>query len=84
MFPNGIGAANSSSKRTLALIRPSAFAAHKDAIIERIKENGFEIAMAKTLQFSQSDAEDFYKEQKDQPFFDDLVNEMTRYIALKK
>jgi nucleoside diphosphate kinase len=36
--------------------------------------------MIKTVQFEKDDAESFYAEQKDQPFFDDLVKEMTRYI----
>lgn len=76
-FPNGLGESNANNQRTLALIRPSALAEHKDAIINRIKENGFQIAMIKTVQFEKDDAESFYAEQKDQPFFDDLVKEMT-------
>ena len=78
LFPKGFGVSNNNNKRTLALIRPTAFAQHKDAILARIKESGFEIAMAKTVQLDKADAEDFYADQAGKPFFDDLVQEMTR------
>jgi nucleoside diphosphate kinase len=73
---------NSSSKatkqRTLALIRPTAFASHKDQIMKRIKDSGFEIAMAKSVQFDENQAADFYAEHKDKPFYPDLIKEMTQ------
>jgi nucleoside diphosphate kinase len=59
------------------LIRPSALVEHQDAILHKIKENGFDIAMTKTVHLDKGAAEDFYSEQKDQPFFNDLVKEMT-------
>jgi hypothetical protein len=66
------------ARRTLALIRPSALAQYKDAIIQKIKESGFEIAIAKTVQLDQTQAEEFYAEHKNKAFFNDLVKEMTR------
>lgn len=65
-------------QRTLALIRPSALAQYKDQILNKIKEHGFKIAMGKTVKLDRQQAEDFYSEHKDKPFFEDLVKEMTR------
>lgn len=76
-FPQGIGASQKDSKRTIALIRPTALTKHKDQILEKIKASGFNIAMSKIVQLDKANAEDFYAEQKEKPFFDDLVNEMT-------
>lgn len=76
-FPKGVGKSNEKTNRTLALIRPSALAGNKDNILNRIKEKGFKIAMAKTVQLDKESAEEFYAEQKGKPFFNDLVNEMT-------
>jgi nucleoside-diphosphate kinase len=59
------------------LIRPSALVAYKDEILHRIKDNGFEIAMSKTVQLDKAAAEEFYSELKEKPFFNDLVKEMT-------
>ena len=50
---------------------------HQDAILHKIKENGFEIAMTKTVHLDKEAAEDFYAEQSGKPFFNDLVKEMT-------
>ena len=71
---------NKPKQKTLALIRPSAFAQHKEAILKKIKDAGFEIAMAKTVTLDKKQAEDFYAEHKKQPFFNELINEMTRYL----
>ncbi|CAF0729697.1 unnamed protein product [Brachionus calyciflorus] len=65
------------TQRTLALIRPSAFAKHKDSIVKKIKDKGFEIAMTKTVQLTKQQAEEFYSEHKGKSFFDDLVKEMS-------
>ncbi len=64
-------------QRTLALIRPSAFAQHQTAILQRIKDKGFHIAMHKTVHFDRAQAEDFYADQRSKPFFEDLVTEMS-------
>ena len=79
-FPDGQNQSNKKAYRTLALIRPSAFAQHYDDIVKRIKESGFTIAMTKTVEFDRQQAEDFYSEHKEKPFFEDLVKEMTRFI----
>ena len=65
-------------ERTIAVIRPSAFAHHKDAILKKIKDQGFEIAMTKVLTFDKHQAEEFYSEHKSAPYFNDLVKEMSR------
>ncbi|XP_023930674.1 thioredoxin domain-containing protein 3 homolog isoform X5 [Lingula anatina] len=84
-FPNfvmpGSPAAKSAAKpqvqRTLALIRPDALTEHKDAILEKIQEAGFTIAMQKEVQLTKEQAEEFYKEHKDQPYFEELTNRMS-------
>ena len=65
-------------QRTLALIRPSAFSAHKDEVIKKIESSGFKIAMKKVVQLKKEQAELFYAEHKGQPFYDSLVAEMSR------
>jgi nucleoside diphosphate kinase len=64
-------------QRTVAIVRPSAFAKHKDAILKRIKDSGFQIAFHKTATFDRAHAEEFYAEQRDKPFYEELVKEMT-------
>jgi nucleoside diphosphate kinase len=64
-------------QRTLAIVRPSAFAKHKEAIMKRITDSGFQIAFHKTVTFTRAHAEEFYADQRDKPFFGDLVTEMT-------
>lgn len=71
------GAAEKRLQRTLALIRPDALAQHKDAILGKIHEAGFEIAMQKEVELSQEQAEAFYSEHKDEEFFEALVKTMT-------
>ena len=65
-------------ERTIAVIRPTAFAQHKDSILKKIHESGFEIAMHKVVTFNKQQAEEFYSEHKDKPYFADLIKEMTR------
>ncbi|KAI7903538.1 nucleoside diphosphate kinase, partial [Cokeromyces recurvatus] len=60
---------------TLALIKPDAMQANnKEAIIHKIKENGFKIIQERQLQFSKELACLFYKEHKGKPFFEDLID----------
>ncbi|XP_028393484.1 thioredoxin domain-containing protein 3 homolog isoform X2 [Dendronephthya gigantea] len=68
--------AKESSHRTLALIRPDALRHHKDEILEKIKESGFSIAMAKEVTLTQEEAEDFYAEHRGKDFFEPLVRNM--------
>lgn len=47
-------------------------------IIERVADSGFEISRTAEIQLTKEQVEEFYAHKKDQPFFDDLVQEMTR------
>lgn len=68
----------SNEERTFAIIKPDAMAAgHKDAIIKRIKSEGFTIIKEKEMTMSRHQAEEFYGEHKERPFFGELVNFMT-------
>jgi nucleoside diphosphate kinase len=64
-------------QRTLAIIRPAAYSTHKDEILEKIHEAGFEIAMTKELEMTKEEAEEFYGEHKDQEYFDPLTTHMS-------
>lgn len=65
-------------QRTLALIKPDAYAAgHQGAIIARIQEAGLRVLSLKTLHLTKTQAEGFYHVHKERPFFGDLVSFMT-------
>ncbi|KAL8583280.1 hypothetical protein ACOMHN_043057 [Nucella lapillus] len=64
-------------ERTLALIRPDAFASNRDAILERIKEAGFQIALQKEVTLTKEQAEDFYKEHAGQHYYEELTARMS-------
>ncbi|XP_039251849.2 thioredoxin domain-containing protein 3 homolog isoform X3 [Styela clava] len=64
-------------QRTLAIIRPDALKKHKDAIMEKIKEAGFEISMLKEMQLTEEQAKAFYKDHEDKDYFEGLVQQMT-------
>lgn len=65
-------------QRTLALVKPDAFAAgHTGKIIDRILESGLKIAAFKTLHLTTAQAEGFYYVHKERPFFGDLCKFMT-------
>jgi nucleoside diphosphate kinase len=74
---NAAALSSRNRQRTLALVRPTAFAKHHNAILDRVRAQGFHIAMHKTVQFDRAQAESFYADQKSQPFFNDLVTEMS-------
>jgi len=48
-----------------------------DEILKRIEEAGFEIALQKEIQLSREQAENFYKEHMEQPYFEELIAKMT-------
>jgi nucleoside diphosphate kinase len=50
-----------------------------DAILEKIRESGFKVAMQKEMQLTREMAEDFYKEHEGQDYFEQLVTNMSRY-----
>ncbi len=65
-------------QRTLALVKPDAYAAgHAGAIMAKIIESGLTVVAAKTLHLSPAQARGFYHVHKDRPFFEDLVAFMT-------
>ncbi|XP_072034016.1 thioredoxin domain-containing protein 3 homolog isoform X2 [Amphiura filiformis] len=64
-------------QKTLALIRPEALKEHKDSILQKIQEAGFEVCLQKEVQLTEEQAKEFYKEQEGTPHFEDLIREMT-------
>ena len=54
------------------------FACVPDEILAKIAEAGFTVAMQKTMQLSREQAENFYSEHRDQEYFADLVEQMSR------
>ena len=65
-------------QRTLALIKPDAFAAgHQGKIIAAIQASGLKIVAMKSLHLSPVQARGFYYVHKERPFFNDLVTFMT-------
>nr|XP_033801216.1 thioredoxin domain-containing protein 6 [Geotrypetes seraphini] len=61
---------------TLATIKPDALAEHQDTILETIQSAGFTIFKVKETYLNRGMAEEFYKEHRGKPFFDQLVNYM--------
>ena len=65
-------------ERTISIIKPDAVA--KDVIgqiYSRFENNGLKVIAAKMKQLSRAEAEGFYAEHKERPFFADLVAFMT-------
>ena len=53
-----------------------------DAILQKIEEAGFKIAMQKEVTLTREQAEDFYSEHRDKEYFDPLVKQMTWLVGL--
>jgi nucleoside-diphosphate kinase len=65
-------------ERTLSIIKPDAVAKNViGEIIARFEQAGLKIAAAKMVQLSREQAEGFYAEHKERPFFSALVEFMT-------
>ena len=67
-----------SVEKTLSIIKPDAV--QKNVIGEiytRFEKKGLKIVAAKMLSLTKKEAESFYKEHKERPFFNDLVKFMT-------
>lgn len=65
-------------ERTLSIIKPDAVAKNVvGQIIARFENAGLQVVAAKMIQLSQEQAEGFYAEHKERPFFGDLVAFMT-------
>lgn len=65
-------------ERTLSIIKPDAVAKNVvGQIIARFENAGLQVVAAKMIHLSQEQAEGFYAEHKERPFFADLVAFMT-------
>lgn len=65
------------NERTLALIKPDAYAAgHKDKIVERLITDGFNIMFQKECVITADVARDLYQEHKNSAFYEGLVTWM--------
>jgi nucleoside-diphosphate kinase len=65
-------------ERTLSIIKPDAVAKNViGEIIARFEQAGLKIAALKLQQLTKEQAEGFYAEHKERPFFSDLVEFMT-------
>lgn len=65
-------------ERTFAIIKPNAVKSHViGKIITMIEEAGFSLVTAQMKQLSRSEAEGFYGEHKERPFFKGLCDFMT-------
>lgn len=66
------------NQRTLSIIKPDAVTKNAiGEIIARFEKAGLQVVAAKMLRLSQEQAEGFYAEHKERPFFKDLVGFMT-------
>lgn len=66
------------TNQTFTMIKPDAVAnGHTGDILSKIAEAGFGIVALKMTQLTQADAEAFYAEHKERPFFGELVSFMT-------
>ncbi|HSG04621.1 MAG TPA: nucleoside-diphosphate kinase [Marinobacterium sp.] len=65
-------------ERTLSIIKPDAVAKNViGEIVARFEKAGLKVVSMQMKQLSQADAEGFYAEHKERPFFGDLVSFMT-------
>ena len=65
-------------ERTFSIVKPDAVARNIiGEIYSRFEKNGLAVIAAKMLHLSESQAQGFYAEHEDRPFFADLVSYMT-------
>ncbi|XP_005145129.2 thioredoxin domain-containing protein 3 [Melopsittacus undulatus] len=64
-------------EKTLALIRPSLLKERRESVLQRIKDDGFKIAMQKEITLTEEQIREFYKEHVDQDYFPVLLEQMT-------
>ncbi|XP_042075113.1 thioredoxin domain-containing protein 6 isoform X1 [Haplochromis burtoni] len=65
-------------QQTVAVIKPDAMEEHREAILEEIRGRGFSVTRLKETVLSREMAEEFYKEHREKPFFNQLVEFMCR------
>ena len=67
------------TNRTFTMLKPdSVEKGNIGSILEKINASGFNIVAMKLTQMTKRDAETFYAVHKERPFFDDLVQYLTR------
>jgi nucleoside-diphosphate kinase len=72
------GILGAAEERTFSMIKPSAVQeGHIGAILNKIEQSGLRIAALKMHKMTKEQAEEFYKEHKERPFYPDLVAFMT-------
>ncbi|NXO64552.1 TXND3 protein, partial [Phainopepla nitens] len=76
-FPNFNISKGELTERTLAIIRPSLLKERRNSIMQRIKDDGFQIVMQKEIILSEEQVRTFYKEHIDQDYFPALLEQMT-------
>ncbi|XP_055659674.1 thioredoxin domain-containing protein 3 [Falco peregrinus] len=77
-FPNfDIKKTDQKVESILALIRPSLLKERRHSILQRIKDDGFKIAMQKEIILSEEQTRKFYKEHENQDYFPVLLEQMT-------
>jgi len=65
-------------ERTLSIIKPDAVAKNVvGKIVSRFESNGLKVVNMEMKQLSEAEAQGFYAEHKERPFFGDLVEFMT-------
>ncbi len=71
-------AAENEQQYTLAIIKPNAVANnHIGAILDRLESKGLKIKALEMIQLTPAQAQEFYKEHHERPFYPDLVKFMT-------
>ena len=48
--------------------------------MDKIKESGFRVALQKEMTLTKEQAEEFYKEHRDKPYFEELTTRMSKYV----
>jgi nucleoside-diphosphate kinase len=71
------------AQRTLCIIKPDAVERHKaGAILARVEDGGFKLVALKMVHMTRPEAEGFYEVHRGRPFFNELVQFMTRSPAI--
>ncbi|XP_031155264.1 thioredoxin domain-containing protein 6 isoform X1 [Sander lucioperca] len=65
-------------QQTLAVIKPDAMEEYREKILDEIRGSGFSVTQLKEMVLSREMAEEFYKEHREKPFFNQLVEFMCR------
>ncbi|XP_032384951.1 thioredoxin domain-containing protein 6 isoform X2 [Etheostoma spectabile] len=65
-------------QQTLAVIKPDAMEEYREKILDKIRDSGFSVTQLKEMVLSREMAEEFYKEHREKPFFNQLVEFMCR------